>query len=260
MFIDTHCHLHDKAFAGDFDEVCERAAKANVTTVTLIGEDSEDTEHALRIAHSSVSLCVVAGVHPHRASTWNAAARDNIERLVAENPKVVAIGETGLDFHYDYSTRDEQYRAFDEQTLIAENLGKPIVIHCRDAYPEVLGVFSSQWKNKPADRIRGVMHCWLGPVDLVPEFAKLGFLFGIGGAATFKNATELHEMIRVTPLEAMVLETDAPYMTPTPFRGKRNEPSYIPLIAARIAELKDRSIDEVGRVTSGNAKRLYGLK
>lgn len=259
--IDTHTHLHGKEFAEDIEEVLARSRESGVERVVLVGVDPADTRRALEVARQHAGqIFVVAGVHPHEANIWNDAVREQVRELLRE-PEVVAIGEIGLDYHYDFSPREEQRRAFVEQLELSRELNMPVVIHCREAYQELIGVLREFYGGSRGDlaKPRGVLHCYFGSLDQAREAAELGYLLGVGGSCTFKKAEELHEVVRQAPLEQLVLETDAPYMTPVPHRGKRNESSFVPLVAARVAELKGLAAEDVARVTTENAKRLYRM-
>lgn len=226
----------------------------------LIGENIENTRLALGLAHSDPFWKVVAGVHPHKALEWNENVARELENDLAADSAVIAIGEIGLDYHYDFAPREVQRRAFIEQFAIADRTRKPIVIHCREAYDELLDLTTEHLGDRrlgPAEL--GIMHCYFGTLEQARRYIELGFVLGIGGACTFKNAHELHAIIREIPLEHLVLETDAPYMAPIPYRGKRNESSYVPIIAARIAELKNITIEEVAAATTATARRVYRL-
>jgi len=260
--IDTHAHLQGKEFADDLTNVLTRSREAGVGKIVLIGVNVEDSHRALDVARAHPDkLLVVAGIHPHDAKLWNDRTVDDL-RALAQEPEVVGLGEMGLDYHYDFSPRDQQHEVFQRQLELARELNMPIVIHCREAYDDLLDQLEQFYGDfaLPADAPpRGVLHCYMGTVEQARRGQDRGFLIGVGGACTFKKAEELHRVVADTPLENIVLETDAPYMTPTPHRGKRNDSSYVPLIAARIAELKATSIEEVAATTTGAAHRLYRL-
>lgn len=260
--IDTHAHLHGKEFVEDLEAVLDRARSGGVQRIVLIGVNLEDSRHAVEMArqHSDI-LRAVVGVHPHDARLWDDTTAAGLREL-AVDPLVVGLGEMGLDYHYDFSPRNEQREVFRQQLELARELDKPIVIHCRDAYDELLDLLEDFFGSTPFSKDlppRGVLHCYFGSAEQAGRGAKLGFLIGVGGACTFKKAEELHVVVQQTPLERLVLETDAPYMTPIPFRGKRNESSHIPLVAARIAELKGIALEEVVAGTTVSAGRLYRM-
>jgi TatD DNase family protein len=261
MLIDSHAHLQDVEFREDFAGVLERAVASGVSRIVLIGEDTANSRNAIQMASPADILFATVGVHPHHAGSWNRESCGEIEGMAHESDKVVAVGEVGIDYHYDFSPRNVQIDVFLQQMDIATRLSLPAVIHCREAYPEMLELLRNHVQTRTsvhAGRPAGIMHCYFGSVSQAFDFIELGFLLGIGGAATFKKAEELHEVIRQVPLEHLVLETDAPYMAPVPHRGKRNEPAYLPLVAERVAELKDVSPNEVARSTTLNAARVFG--
>lgn len=261
--IDTHAHLHGKEYEADLDEVLSRANDTGVERIVLIGVNAEDSERALYLARLHPDrLSVVAGVHPHDASRWNAEEKTRLEALLTD-PQVVGLGEIGLDYHYDFSPREQQLKAFLEQLEIADRFQMPIVIHCREAYDELLQHLEARYGASPlpaGSAPRGVLHCYFGTLEQAHRAGELGFLIGVGGSCTFKKAEELHEVVRQVPLDQIVLETDAPYMAPVPYRGKRNESGHIPLIAARVAELKGIPVQVVAEATTRTARRLYRMQ
>lgn len=258
--IDTHCHLHGKEYTEDLDAVLARAAEAGVDRVVLVGVDPDDTRKAIAVAEQHPEeVFIVAGVHPHEAKIWSPEVRADLAGLL-QHPQVVAVGEIGLDYHYDFSPGDKQREAFLGQLELSRETGKPVVIHCREAYDDLMQILE-EFYGSPGNLTepRGVLHCYFGSLDQARQAARLGYMIGLGGSCTFKKAEELHEVVRQTPLEQVVLETDAPYMTPIPYRGKRNESSYIPLVAQRVADLKSITVEEVARQTTANAERLYRI-
>lgn len=264
MLIDTHAHLHGKEFAADLSEVIARARDAGVQCVALVGVDIEDSRRALNTARESDDFFrVVAGVHPHHAASWDVTARGALFDELLKDPLVVAVGEIGLDYHYDFSPRDKQREAFIDQLVIARDAELPTVIHCREAYDDLLEVleefYGTDTNSSDAGLPAGVLHCYFGTLEQARRAQAIGYFIGVGGSSTFKKTEELHEVIRQMPLEQIVLETDAPYMAPIPFRGKRNESAYVSLVAARVAELKGMTVDEVLRVTGDNAMRLFRM-
>lgn len=263
--IDSHSHLHGKEFVDDLTEVVGRARAAKVLQIALVGVDPDDTERALKVAEQFPDVFfVVAGLHPHESVKWNDITRERILGLARENQgRIKAIGEMGLDYHYDFAPREKQKESFVGQLEIARDLGLPIVIHCREAYEECLAMLRDFYggadRGKPVMEVRGVLHCFFGTVEEAREAVDLGFMLGIGGSSTFKKAEGVHEVVRAIALEHLVLETDAPYMAPVPFRGKRNESAYLDRVVERVAELKDVEPGMVMRVTSDNARRLFRL-
>lgn len=269
MLIDTHAHLQDEEFAQDRREVFERARSAKVQSIVLVGENLENSRLACQMAAERPSVYSTAGVHPHHASQWDSNSQETLRALLAEKT-AVGLGEIGLDYHYDFSPRDQQRKVLAEQLQIALELRKPVVVHCREAYDEMLPIaedFAQGWKrlwqtevgSPAASPPPGVMHCFFGSLEQAFAYTRMGFMLGIGGAATFKKAEELHEVVRRISIEHLVLETDAPYMAPVPNRGKRNEPAFLPLVAARVAELQGNDVKTVARKTTENAQRLFGF-
>lgn len=261
IMIDTHSHIHGREFTDDFEEVLERAEAAGVDRICLVGVNPDDADRALEVAKAHPGrIYVVAGQHPHEAKDWDEGVRQRLREQIGANPGViVAVGEMGLDYHYDFAPKDAQKRAFKEQLELAREVDLPIVIHCREAYDDCLEILRDFYGSGPVgmDRPRGVLHCYFGTAEQAREAVGIGFMLGIGGACTFKKAEELQRVVAELPLECFVLETDAPYMAPVPFRGKRNESGYLSYVAARMGELKGLDAVEVAEATTANAMRLY---
>lgn len=255
MFIDTHAHLQDKDFLDDLDSVIKRAEEAGVEKIVCVGYSYKTSIQAVEIANKYPNIYAVVGVHPHDAKSYNKDVMEGLYRL-AKEPKVVAIGETGLDFYRDLSPRDTQRKVFLEQIKIAQELYMPIVIHDRDAHQEVLNII----KREKAGKNEGIMHCYSGNLPLAIELMKEGFYISFAGPLSFKNAIKSHETAIKISLDRILIETDCPYLSPEPYRGKRNEPAYITYIAEKLAELRGKSIEEIGYKTSLNAKKVYRIK
>lgn len=249
--VDTHAHLDGADYEADLDGVLERAASAGVGAIVSAGQDEATSRATLALAARHPSIRPAVGVHPHLAKT--AGDLRWLAPLLASGG-VVAVGECGLDYHYDFSPRDVQRDVFARQLELAGETGLPVIIHCREAEDDVIASLRSHYARER----RAVVHCFTGPYDfgkaLVDEF---DVYLGIGGAVTFKKAEALHDAVSRLPLERLVLETDCPYMTPAPHRGERNEPSYVALTAARLAELRGATIDAIARATTDNALRLF---
>lgn len=256
--IDTHCHLHDPAFDGDRDEVIARARAAGVERIVLIGDDLPAGRQAIGLCEGDDLFRCVLGIHPQKAGQWESGTRRELEALL-EHPAVVGVGETGYDFHYDYATRAEQDAAFQGHVALAQERGLPLVIHCREAYDETIAVLEQHYAPTAADApaLAGVMHCFFGTAEHAVRVRRIGFALGIGGGVTFRKSAQLQAVVAATGLEHLVLETDAPYVTPEPYRGKRNESSYLTHVAAKIGALQGRPADEVARATTMTARRLY---
>ena len=265
MFIDSHAHLFFKDFENDLDEVIQRARDAGVTAIINPGTDLPTSRRSVELAEKYEMIYACVGFHPHDASKADDASLAEIEELAA-HPKVVAIGEIGLDYHYNYSPPDQQRDIFALQIDIAARRDMPIVIHSRKAEPDTLRIvgektrYHSNWRTGSP---KGVFHCFPGDVAMAKEVIGWGYFISIPGTITFSSKpTKPNSMVSVVeqiPMEHILLETDSPYLTPVPHRGKRNEPSHIPLIAKTIADLKKCSIGEVGRVSTLGVRKLFGV-
>ncbi len=249
---DSHCHLDDKQFDVDREAVIERALAAGVRTMLAIGtgDGPPDLECAVRLAEEHACIYATVGVHPHNAA---AAASEIFERLreLARHPKVVAIGEIGLDYHYDFSPRPVQRAAFEKQLALAAEAELPVSIHTREAWADTLDVLRAH----PL-RAGGVFHCFTGGASEAEQALELGFHLSFGGIITFPKADAVREAAALTPLHRLLVETDAPYLAPVPHRGKRNEPAFITGIARRLALAKGASEEEIAGVTTKNFERL----
>jgi TatD DNase family protein len=256
MMIDTHAHVHDERFDDDREAMLGRARSAGVTSIVTVGCDLGDSERALRIA-ATFGLHATIGIHPHEAKTAPAdlaAAFDEL-RAGAAVP-IVAIGETGLDYHYNHSPAEDQRRVLRAQIAYARAAGLPVVFHQREAYEDFVAVLREEWH--PA--MRGVVHCFTGDAAQARTFVTdFGLLLGIGGVVTFKTAEPLRDAVRAVGLAALVLETDCPYLAPVPHRGERNEPAFMPASARTVADVLGIPLDDVAAVTDANAARLFGL-
>jgi TatD DNase family protein len=252
MLIDTHCHLNNSQYDGDRDAVIERALEAGVERMVVIGYDFPSSESAVSLANQYPSLFATIGIHPHDARCLNAAGLVRLRELASE-PRVVALGEIGLDFYRDLSPREEQERAFRLQVDLARELDLPIVIHTRESDAQVLDLLE-RWRD---GEYRGILHCFGNDEATAHRAFDLGLHVGIGGILTFKNARDLQQTVSRLPLDRIVLETDCPYLAPHPYRGKRNEPSYLPLVSARLAELHACTVDEVAAITTRSACGLF---
>jgi TatD DNase family protein len=252
---DTHCHLNHEDYARDLSDVLRRAQYASVSHIVCASYDLESSLRAVELAGENRMISASVGVHPHDADTFSPEIEDRLKALASEE-KVVAIGETGLDYYRDLSPRDAQQAAFRRHIRLAVELDLPLIIHSRDAQQDVIRILAEE--GLPPRGV--VMHCL--PSD--PEFAgkslEMGCYVGIGGPVTFQNAGTLREIVAGVPLDRLLLETDAPYLTPHPYRGKRNEPSYLPLVAEKIAEIKAITPAEVAEITTSNARTLFRIQ
>ncbi len=254
MIIDSHAHLQDRAFKKDLPQVMERAKAARVEKIICVGYDYETSCEAVEIAHQYSQVFAVIGVHPHDAKTLNQEIIGKLYTL-GQDPKVVAIGETGLDFFRDLSPREVQRQAFVEQIKIAAELQKPVVIHDRDAHQEVLDII----KREKAGRNTGIMHCYSGHLPLAIELMKEGFFISFAGPLTYKNARKTVEVASRITLDRVLVETDCPYLAPEPVRGKRNEPAYVVHVAEKLAQLRQKSLDEIAYQTNLNTCRAFNI-
>lgn len=255
MLIDTHAHIQDKEFKKDLPEVLDRAEKAGLEKIICVGYDYETSVEAVALARKYPQVRAVVGIHPHDASSLTP---DILQKLytLAREPEVVAIGETGLDFYRNLSTPEQQRKAFVEQVKLAQELYKPVVIHDREAHQEVLDII----KKEKAGKNEGIMHCYSGHLPLAIELIKAGFYISFAGPLTFKNAQKTHEVAAKIVMERILIETDCPYLTPEPWRGKRNEPAYVASTARKLAELRRKSVEEIAYITNLNAKKVYRIK
>jgi TatD DNase family protein len=251
--IDTHCHLYAKAFENDIDEVIQRAEKERVGRFYLPSIDSESTEALLALEVRYPGRCIgMMGLHPTSVKEDYLSELKLVEDWLGRRPWV-AVGEIGLDFYWDRTFEQQQYTAFHRQVEWALHYDIPIVIHSRDSMTESIGVVREHQRGA----LRGVFHCFAGDAAAARSIDALGFYLGIGGVLTYKNSG-LPAVLRDVPLESLVLETDAPYLSPVPFRGKRNESSYLKYIVAALAEVKAVSPEEVAWVTTENAQKIFG--
>jgi TatD DNase family protein len=257
--IDSHCHLDFSQFDSDRDQVLARARQAGVTALVNPGADMPSSRRAMALAQEHDPVFAAVGIHPHDASTLDDKNLDELARLAA-NPKVVAIGEIGLDYYRDLSPRPQQRTAFEEQLALADRLDMPVIIHCRDAADDVMAVLHAwQGSRTGSGAPVGVFHAFSGDLAMAEAVVDMGFLIGVGGPLTYKNARHLPDVAAGLPVEALVLETDAPYLTPHPFRGKRNEPAYVSLVAEKLADLRRTPADLLCDQISRNTRRAFRL-
>jgi TatD DNase family protein len=258
MLIDTHTHLDDARYDGDRDAMIARARAAGVETFITIGCDLTTSRAAVALAEQYPFVYASVGVHPHEVKHIADAWYDELRRLGAHR-KVVAYGEIGLDYHYNNSPPNEQRHRFREQVSLARELKLPIVIHTREAQDDTIAIL----KEEKASEVGGVFHCFSGDAWLAKDALDLGFYLSFSGILTFQNATMLREIAKTVPMDRLLIETDCPYLTPLPHRGKRNEPAYVKFVAERLAELKSvevpLSAEDIGRITTDNACRLFKI-
>lgn len=255
MIIDSHVHLDDRRFNRDRDLLIKSLEKNGVELAINIGADLKTSIASVSLAEKYDNIYAVVGVHPHSAKEVDSSTIE-ILKSFANREKVVAIGEIGLDFYRDNSPRDLQRKWFKEQIKLAKEVNLPVVIHSRDADQEVFDTL----KEAQDGNLRGVMHCYSGSAELAMEFIKLGFYISLAGPVTFNNARVPKEVAKAVPLDKLLIETDAPYLTPEPYRGKRNEPIFVKYVAGTIADLKGISYEELAKATNRNTKKLFGIK
>jgi TatD DNase family protein len=255
-FIDTHCHLNHPDYSGDLADVLLRAENAGVGLMVCAGYDLESSVQAAKLAKEVRIIHAAVGVHPHDAGTFTPGIEEQIRELASQSECVVAIGETGLDYYRSLSPRDAQQDAFRRHIDLACELDLPLIVHSRESHADVLAIL----KEKGVPPRGAVMHCLPADSAFAEGALELGCFLGIAGAVTFKNAETLRQIVKNLPLDRLLLETDAPYLTPHPYRGQRNEPSYLPLTAQAVADALGLGIEIVGSRTTENACRLFGFK
>ncbi|MDO4539608.1 MAG: TatD family hydrolase [Syntrophomonadaceae bacterium] len=254
MLFDSHAHLQSDAIEDKLEHILQRAREAEVEDIAVVGYDLPSSRQAVELARRHKMLHAVVGIHPHDAKTADEETLAEIMRL-GKLPEVVAIGEMGLDYFRNLSPKDEQINAFRAQIKIAHELGKPIVIHDRDAHQEVLDIL----KSEKAGRNMGIMHCYSGHLPLAVELMKQGFYISIAGPVTYKNAAKTQEVAAKVPADRLLVETDCPYLSPEPFRGKTNEPARVRDTARKVAELRHKPLEEISYLTWLNARKVFGL-
>jgi TatD DNase family protein len=253
VFIDTHCHLEMAAFSRDRDKVLERARASGIEYMITVGSDREGNLQGLRISGDSPWVYAAVGIHPHDAKTLTESLYSEIKDW-SISQKVVAIGEIGLDYHYMHSPKEIQIDVFKQQIALARESGLPIIVHSREAKDDTLQIL-----RKESDGLTGVLHCFSGDNDMARTAVDLGFYISIAGPVTFKNAKDLRETARLVPDERLLIETDAPYLSPVPMRGKRNEPSFLTYTARAISDIRGVTPSDIARITTINARKLFRI-
>lgn len=250
-FIDSHCHLDHEKFAGDLDGVLKRAADTGISRILCIGtgDGPPELDRAIRLAEQHDQIVATVGVHPHEAAKVTPQTYDDLRHL-GRHPKVVAYGEIGLDYYYDHSPRDIQREVFIKQLEIAHELGLPIVIHTRDAWDESMSILADHWQGS------GILHCFTGTPEQAERALNQGFHLAFGGVLTFKTGETVREAARITPENRLLVETDAPFLAPIPFRGKRNEPAMMIETLKKLAEVRQTTPEHIAEVTTANFERL----
>lgn len=253
MLIDSHAHLDNERFDLDREYIIENLQKNGIELVVNIGADIHSSKASVELAEKYKNIYAVVGVHPHEVKDMNENSLAEIEKL-AKNKKVLAIGEIGLDYHYDNSPRDIQRKRFREQINLAKKLNLPIVVHSREADADILQILKEE-----SQELRAIIHCFSSDRAQLKEYLGLGFYIAIGGPVTFKKTDELKEVVKVVPLDKLLLETDAPYLAPTPYRGKRNEPIFVKETAKLIAELRGITLEDLTLQTNKNTKKIFNI-
>jgi len=253
MFFDTHAHLLDERFDSDRETVIKKLEFHEIGWVTECGSDMDTSIRAAALAETYGNIYAAVGIHPHDAKSWDGLSGAELKALAGQ-AKVVAIGEIGLDYHYDFSPRDVQRRVFEYQMEIAGELGLPVVIHSREATQDTLDVLSG------FPKVKGIMHSFSGSTETMERLIGMGYYIAFGGMVTFNNAKKPLAAAGCVPLERLLIETDCPYMTPVPYRGKRNSPKYVKLVAEKIAGLRGLDTTEIEGITTRNAFEVFGIE
>lgn len=251
MFIDSHTHIQISQFDPDQDAVLKRASETGVSTILVIGFDLETSLGAVELAEKHENLFATVGMHPHDAKDLTPDVLKTFRELL-HHPKVIALGEIGLDYYRNLSPHAVQKDAFEKQLDLAEEMEMPIIVHNRDAYMDILPILEGR-----RGQIQGVLHCFTGDVELMHRSIEIGFYIGIGGIVTYPNAKDVQAVAREVPLERLLIETDCPWLAPQSWRGKRNEPAYVRAVAEKIAELSETSVGTIGEITTKNFNLLF---
>ncbi|CQR47495.1 putative deoxyribonuclease YcfH [Paraliobacillus sp. PM-2] len=254
MLFDTHVHLNVEQFDQDREEVIQRAKEAGVSNMVIVGFDHETIPKAIELAETYEHFYAAVGWHPVDAIDFTDKELQWLEELV-EHPKVVALGEMGLDYHWDKSPHDVQKEVFRKQIRLARKVNMPIIIHNREATEDIITIL----QQEKANEVGGIMHCYNDDPTYVPTCLDMNFYISLGGPVTFKNAKLPKEVAKMVPIDRLLIETDCPFLAPHPNRGKRNEPAYVALVAQQIATLRGISVEEVEQATKKNADRLFRL-
>jgi TatD DNase family protein len=253
--VDSHAHLDMSEFDADRMDVLARALAAGVRNILAIGGAPGALASAVPFAEHNAWIYAAAGIHPHEAKLAERAHYEDLAAL-AKHPKFLAWGEIGLDYHYDHSPRDVQQRVFIEQLDLARHAGRPIIIHCREAWPDCLDILDRHWRSSG---FGGIFHCFTGTLEEARRGIEMGFLVSFAGNSTYPKARDLREVASALPLESLLIETDSPFLAPQPFRGRRNEPSYVAEVARTLAPVRNLAPQEFAAATTSNFRRFFGL-
>ncbi|HXD29880.1 MAG TPA: TatD family hydrolase [Pyrinomonadaceae bacterium] len=260
MFVDSHAHIDGNEYDADREQVIQRARDAGLRAILNVGTGDPHSgafERAVALAQQYSGVYAAIGVHPHDARLFDAAAEERISKLIKSSPKILAWGEIGLDYHYDNSPREVQRTVFRRQLQLARAAQLPVIIHTREAEEDTIQILRDEWSNSES---RGIMHCFSGSLDLAQATMELGFMISFAGVVTFKKADDLRAVAREVPLDRLLIETDCPYLTPIPFRGRRNEPAHVVEVARALGTIHGKSVDEIGETTAANFANLFGLE
>ncbi len=260
MFVDSHAHIDGPDFDADRAEVIQRAREAGVKAILNVGTGDPQSgafERAIELAEVNRDIYAAIGVHPHDARLFDECAEERIKDLVKSSSRVIAWGEIGLDYHYDNSPREVQRLVFRRQLQLAREAGLPVIIHTRQAEDDTIEILRDEWSQSER---RGIMHCFSGSLSLASAALELGFLISFAGVLTFKKADDLRAVAATVPLDRLLIETDCPFLTPIPFRGKRNEPAHVIEVARCLAGIHQSTMAEIGAITAGNFLELFQLE
>lgn len=259
MFIDSHAHIDGPEYDADRDEVIQRARDAGVLAILNVGTGDPHSgalERAVALAEKNNDIYAAVGTHPHDARLFDDRAEERITKLITDSARVIAWGEIGLDYHYDNSPREVQREVFRRQLRLAREINLPVIIHTREAEDDTLEILRAEWAEPGR---RGIMHCFSGSLILAKGALDLGFLISFAGVLTFKKADELRAVAAAIPLERLLIETDCPFLTPIPYRGRRNEPAHVVEVARALAALHGKTLKEMGEVTTRNFHELFQI-
>lgn len=253
MLVDSHCHLDFNDFEEDFEELVNRAKSAGVGAMLNAGNNVAELDKQLELSEHYPFIWTAVGVHPHNAEEYQDINKDELVKL-SKHKKIVAIGECGLDYYYDYSPKEIQKKVFIEQIKAAQETDLPLIIHTRDADDDMIEILDFYYKKAP---FRGVIHCFSSSQKLADFALQIGFYISASGIITFNKAQELRDVFKTIPLERLLVETDSPFLAPIPYRGRRNEPAFVANVAEKLAQIKDEEFDKIVQITSDNFFRLF---
>ena len=254
---DTHSHLNDPEFSEDLNDAITRMKAAGVISTVVVGDATNDGSDVLTLLRTEPCLFGAYGLHPHNADQWNDQVEARIIRM-ASVPGIVALGEIGLDYHYDFSPRETQKQFFVHQLELASELNQPVILHIREAHGDAWNILTEHLKR--GLKLRGIMHCYGGSLESAFEYVKMGLYISFSGSLTFKNAPNLVRCAKELPLDRILIETDSPYMAPVPLRGRRNEPAFVRYVCEKLAEIRGISPEAAAEATFENALKAYGIK